>query len=411
MLPMSPDARRILLADADAFYVAVARLVDPEGAGKAPLLIVGGSADGRGVVTSASYEARAFGVHSAMPTARAIRLCPDALVVPVPFEACVQKGKEIRRALQQFTPVVDQASSDEFYLDMSGTERLYRDEPLGTTARRIRDAVRAATSLTVSIGGGTSKVVAKLAAGLAKPRAGREGAGVHIVDPGRELDFMRQFTLADIHGVGPRFQERLATHGLVSVEDALRHDVKVLQGWLGRNGGAWLYDRIRGIDGSHVPGDRQARSISRDETFAADLNDDAALAEHLLHLVDRATTDLRASGLRARTVTVRLRDADFTDRQASRTVRDAINSDRAVMAVARPLLLRLRAARPWPARLIGVALSGLVDEEAPAQLSLFAAAPEGMQDTTRDQAISQAMDELRSRFGRRAIVRGRTPRR
>jgi len=411
MLPMSPDARRILLADADAFYVAVARLVDPHGAGKAPLLIVGGSAEGRGVVTSASYEARAFGVHSAMPTARAIRLCPKALVVPVPFEACVKKGREIRRALQQFTPVVDQASSDEFYLDMSGTERLYHDEPLANTARRIRDAVLKATSLTVSIGGGTSKVVAKLAAGVAKPMPGSEGTGVHIVEPGRELEFMRQFALADIHGVGPRFQERLAKCGLVSVEDALRHDVKVLQRWLGKNGGAWLYDRVRGIDGAHVPGDRQARSISRDETFAADLNDDAALAEHLQHLVDRATTDLRASGLRSRTVTVRLRDADFTDRQASRTVRETITSDRAVMAVARPLLARLRAARPKPARLIGVALSGLVDAEAPAQLSLFQREPEGLADTKRDQALSQAMDELRSRFGRRAIVRGRTPRR
>jgi len=403
---MCPDVRRILLADADAFYVAVARLVDPGGAGKAPLLIVGGSAHGRGVVTSASYEARAYGVRSAMPTAQAIRLCPDALVVPVPFEACVQKGREIRRALQQFTPVVDQASSDEFYLDMSGTERLYRGEPLATTARRIRDAVREATSLWMSIGGGPSRVVAKLAAGVAKPLPGHERSGVHVVEPGQELDFMRQFALADIHGVGPRFQERLAQYGLVSVDDALRHDAKVLQGWLGRNAGAWLYDRVRGIDRAEVPGDHQARSISRDETFAADLTDDAALLDHLHRLVDRATTDLRASGLRSRTVTVHLRDADFTDRQASRTVREPITSDRAVMAVARPLLARLRAARPGPARLIGVALSSLLDAEAPAQLSLFQAEPAGLADTKRDQALSQAVDKLRSRFGRRAIVRG-----
>jgi DNA polymerase-4 len=253
-------------------------------------------------------------------------------------------------------------------------------------------------------------VVAKLAAGVAKPSPGREGTGVHIVEPGGELEFMRQFALADIHGVGPRFQERLASYGLVTVEDALRHDLKVLQGWLGKNGGAWLYHRVRGIDGAHVPGDRQAKSISRNETFANDVNDDAALREHLHHLVDRATTDLRASGLLARTVTVRLRDADFTDRQASHTVREAICTDRAVMAVARPLFKRLRAARPGPARLIGVGLSGLVDQEAPAQLSLFSTAPGGPQDTQRDQALSQAVDELRSRFGRRAIVRGRTPR-
>ncbi len=411
MVPMNSGPRRILLADADAFYVAVARLVDPEGAGKAPLLIVGGSAEGRGVVTSASYEARAYGVHSAMPTAQAIRLCPKATVVPVPVEACVEKGRAIRKVLQQFTPVVDQASSDEFYLDLTGTERLYHDEPLATTARRIRDAVKTATSLNVSIGGGTSKVVAKLAAGVAKPRPGQEGTGVHIVEPGAELAFMRQFALADIHGVGPRFQERLAQYGLVTVNDALRHDVKVLQRWLGKNGGAWLYERVRGIDSAHVPGDRRARSISRDETFAKDLDDNDALEAELNRLVDRATTDLRASGLTARTVTVRLRDVDFTDRQASRTVREAVTSDRAVMAVARPLLARLRAARPGPARLIGVALSTLQDAESPAQLALFSAEPDGVADTQRDQALSRAVDELRSRFGRRAIVRGRTPRR
>ncbi len=404
---MSPDVRRILLADADAFYVAVARLVDPGGAGKAPLLIVGGDAAGRGVVTSASYEARAFGVHSAMPTARALRLCPDALVVPVPFEACVEKGREIRRVLQQFTPVVDQASSDEFYLDMTGTERLYRED-LAATARRMRDAVRTATRLAVSIGGGTSKVVAKLAAGVAKPAPGREGTGVHVVEPGGELAFMRGFRLADIHGVGPRFQERLARFGLHTVDDALQHDLPVLRGWLGRNGGAWLYDRVRGIDPAIVPGDRRARSISRDGTFAKALDSDAALEQHLRRLVDRATTDLRASGLVARTVTVRLRDADFTDRQASRTVRTGVASDRAVLAIARPLLARLRAARPRPARLIGVALSGLREVEAPAQLALFPPEAGGLEDTSRDQAISQAVDQLRKRFGKNAIVRGKT---
>src|SRR5689334_12637438 len=134
--------RRILLADADAFYVAVARLVDPAGAGSARLLIVGGSAERRGVVTSASYEARAYGVRSAMPMARAVRLCPGAMVVPVPWEACAEKSRAIGTVLRRFTPVVEQASSDEFYLDLTGTERLY-DEPLAATGRRIRDDVQA----------------------------------------------------------------------------------------------------------------------------------------------------------------------------------------------------------------------------------------------------------------------------
>src|SRR2546430_9415170 len=167
-----------------SFYVAVARLADPEGAGKARFLIVGGSPEQRGVVTSASYEARAFGVHSAMPMARAVRLCPAATVVPVPWEACAQKSREIGAALRRFTPVVEQASSDEFYLDLSGTEELYGQEPLAATARRMRDAVIAETSLSLSIGGGTSKFVAKLAAGLAQPRPGQAADGVHVVGPG-----------------------------------------------------------------------------------------------------------------------------------------------------------------------------------------------------------------------------------
>jgi DNA polymerase-4 len=135
--------RRILLIDADAFFVAVARLVDPEGAGRAPLLIVGGSPEGRGVVCSASYETRAFGVRSAMPTAHALRLCPRALLVPVPRRACVEKSRAIRRVLERFAPVVQAASIDEWYLDLGGTEALYQHEPLEATARRVRDAVRA----------------------------------------------------------------------------------------------------------------------------------------------------------------------------------------------------------------------------------------------------------------------------
>src|SRR6266853_810599 len=184
------SARRILLADADTFYVAVARLVDPEGAGRAPLLIVGGTVERRGVVTSASYEARAYGVHSAMPMARAVRLCPGAMVVPVPWEACAAKGDQIRDVLVHFTPQVERASSDEFYLDLSGTERLYRDEPLAGTARRIREAVVDGTGLQVSIGGGTSKLVAKLAAGVAKPHPGSAADGVHVVAPGAEAAFL-----------------------------------------------------------------------------------------------------------------------------------------------------------------------------------------------------------------------------
>jgi DNA polymerase-4 len=167
---MPASVRRILLADADAFFVAVARMVDPDGAGRAPLLIVGGSRDSRGVVCSASYETRKFGVRSAMPISRALRLCPDALCVPVPRRACSEKSAAIRAVLERFAPMVEGASIDEWYMDLGGTEGVYHHEPLATTAMRMRDAVRAETGLTVSIGGGTNKLIAKLAVERAKPK-------------------------------------------------------------------------------------------------------------------------------------------------------------------------------------------------------------------------------------------------
>ena len=399
--------RRILLADADAFYVAVARLVDPGGAGRARLLIVGGSAEGRGVVTSASYEARAYGVRSAMPTARALRLCPGAMVVPVPWEACVEKSREIGGVLRRFTPVVEQASSDESYLDLTGTDHLYEGESLAETGRRIRAAVLVETSLSVSIGGGTSKLIAKLAAGLAKPRAGdADGArGVVVVPPGGEAEFMLQFALADIPHVGPKFQERLARFGLHTVRDAVRHDRATLIGWLGDREGAWLYARVRGIDAASVEAQREAKSVSRDETFASDLDDDAALAAKLLALADRASADVREAGLVARTVTVKLRDADFTTRQASRTLPHAVGSDRAVFVVARDLLTRLRAARRVPARLVGVSLSGLAAPSLESQLSLLEPMAEAL-ETERDRTIARVIDTVRERFGHDALGRG-----
>lgn len=399
--------RRILLADADAFYVAVARLVDPEGAGRAPLLIVGGGADRRGVVTSASYEARAYGVHSAMPMARAVRLCPGATVVPVPWEACAEKSVQIGAVLAAFTPAVERASSDEFYLDLSGTERLYHDEPLAATAGRIRQAVLATTGLSVSIGGGTSKLVAKLAAGVAKPRPGMPGDGILVVEPGAEADFMRRFSLADLPLIGPKFQERLALLGLHSVVDVLAHARGTLIKWLGEREGGWLYSRVRGLDASPVESREIPQSLSRDETFPRDIADDAALTAQLLRLSDHATADLRDGGLVARTVTVKLRDWDFTTRQASRTLTAPVKSDRAVYAVACELLAKLRTARRVPARLLGVSLSGLFHEEAATQLTLFHDEPDARIETDRDRTIARVMDEVRERFGPDAVARAR----
>jgi len=398
-----PASRRILLADADAFFVAVARMVDPDGAGKAPLLIVGGAPGSRGVVCSASYETRKFGVRSAMPISRALRLCPDALCVPVPRGECSRKHREIRAVLDRFAPVVQAASIDEWYLDLDGTDALYQGARLEAIAHRIRDAVHHETGLTVSIGGGSSKLVAKLAVEKAKPKTG--ATGVHIVPSGGELTFMRQHTLADIPGIGPKTTVRLAERGLRTVDDVLALDDAALSRLVGTSDAAWLAERVRGIDRGEVAEREEARSISRDETFDADLNDDVLLEGELTELVSRAGADLRGDALEARTVTVRIRDTDFRTRQASRTVDEALASDRALYAVARELLRKLRNDRHVPARLLGVALSNFTTPPAK-QLGLFDA-PRAPMETEKDRELSRAVDAVRARFGRDAIAAGR----
>jgi DNA polymerase-4 len=400
-------ARRILLADADAFFVAVARMVDPDGAGKATYLIVGGTRESRGVVCSASYEARKFGVRSAMPIARALRLCPEAMCVPVPRKVCGQKSREIRSVLERHAPVVEGASVDEWYMDLGGTERLYGHEPLAVTAARIRDEVREKTTLSVSIGGGTSKLVAKLAVERAKPKPGSGATGVHIVEPGDEARFLETFELAEIPFIGPRFQERLSHLGMRRVPDVLGYDLPTLTQWLGAREAAWLYDRVRGIDHGDVEAHGEAKSISRDETFPADIDDDDALARELLALVTRAAADLRADGLTARTVTVRLRDRDFKTRQASRTLPDGVISDRVILGVAHALLAKLRAARRTPARLLGVGLSSLAVDVAATQLSLFERRDAASGETDRDRTLAHTVDRVRARFGDKGLLPAR----
>jgi DNA polymerase IV len=389
----------VLLADADAFYVAVARLVDPDGAGRAPLLIVGGSADSRGVVCSASYETRKFGVRSAMPVSQALRLCPRAMCVPVPRRECSTKSRQIRAILHRFAPVVETASIDEWYMDLTGTEALYGGEPIERTAHRIRDAVREGSGLTVSIGGGSNKLIAKLAVEVAKPKPDTDRTGVHIVPAGDEGEFLTRFTLGEIPLVGPRFQERLKRHGMVTVRDVLAHDERTLVTWLGKRDAHWLLDRVHGVDHGKVSGDGELKSLSREDTFPADIGDDASLERELLRLVVRAAADLRAEGLTTRTVTVKLRDYDFATRQASRTLDEGVLSDRPIHETARALLRRLRSARRCKARLLGVSLSSLAPAPAPAQLAFFDAPAGTLAETARDRTLAHTVDVLRERFG------------
>ena len=397
-VPHPRPPRRILLLDCDQFFVQCARLADPEGAGREPLLLVGGSPAGRGVVTSASYETRVFGVRSGMPTATALRLCPRARVVPVPRRICGEKSRAVRGVIGRFSPLVEAASIDEAYIDLSGTERLYAGESLRDTAARIQAAVLQDTAIQTSLGGGTCKLVAKLAVERAKP------AGVHIVPPGEEERFLATFRLGDIPGVGPVFTEELRRFGLVLAADAQRLSERALVELLGEGRGEWLHRRAHGIDEGRVEPGHTPKSMSRDETFPHDLHRLADLERELLTLTARIGADLREGGYRARTITLRIRDADFRTRQASRTVPESLETDRAIHQVARELLKKLHGARRIGTRLLGVAASGLVPVGGASQLGLFG--EERTLETERDRRLDRAADAIRERFGHDALRRG-----
>ncbi len=409
--PLPP--RRILLVDADAFFVAVARQEDPEGAGRAPLLIVGGRPGSRGVVCSASYECRAFGVRSAMPIARALQLCPQAMCVPVPRQACSQKSRQIQQVLAQFAPVVQASSIDEWYCDMAGTEALYLHESLEATAHRIRNAVRDATGLRVSIGCGTTRLVAKMAVELGKPKPGNSANGVHAVSPGAEIAFLAQFRLADLPMVGPKLAARLQGMGLVTIAEAQAWNRETLDARLGEHTGGAIWRRARGIDDSIVANRETQKQVSRESTFAHDLHDDDQVERELLRLAVRVATDLRRQALQARTITVKLRDADFRTRSAQRTLMHPIESEQSVARAARALLRALRKRRRVGVRLLGIALSHFGDDSLrEPQLGLFPE-PAGRPDANepvegdRDRALTRALDRIRDRYGQASIVPAR----
>jgi DNA polymerase-4 len=380
------------------FYVQVARLEDPDGAGKEEYLLVGGSPTGRGVVTSASYSARSFGVRSGMPTAQALKLCPQARVAPVSRRTCSAKSREIREVLDELSPVVQAASIDEFYLDLSGTERLFHEEPLAETARRIREEVLKRTDISVSVGGGTRKLVAKLAAGRAKP------GGVLVVPAGEESLFMRTFDLREIPGVGPALAEKLRTMGLVTVEDLLPVDRVWLDQWLGSSRALWLWERAQGVDSSRVDPDHERKSVSSERTFHADLDEDRALDLELLRLVGSVGRTLRRKGLKGRTITVKIRDGDFKTRQASHTLPDPVESDGTVLSVARSLFMELRNRRRTSVRLLGIGVSSLVEGDGPPQLELFQGG--NSSESERDRVVSRVLDDIRGRFGDDVILPG-----
>lgn len=411
MMAGNSSVRSILLADCDVYYVQLARIADPEGAGKEPLLIVGGSAESRGVVCSATYEVRRYGVRSGMPISRAVRLCPQAMCVPVPRELCSQKSEEIVNVLQRFSPEVESASPDEAYLDLTTTmQTIYRGRTLENVAHTIRDAVLRETGLRISMGGASNKLVAKMAVEHAKPRDGAGGNGVYVVSPGDESSYLSRLALAEFPGIGPKFQEDLARIGWYKVEDVVGISLEDLKRRLGERSGEWLYDTIRGIDSSPVHQREEPKSMGREETFASDIMEDAQLERELLQLVDRVTSDLRESGYAAKTFTVKMKDSDFTLRSAARTLDDVVTTYHAVAPIAKELLNQLRRKRRVAARLIGITASQLARIGGEEQFALFDGDSADGMETSRHRELAAALDNVRERYGRGVIRFGTTSR-
>jgi DNA polymerase-4 len=311
--------------------------------------------------------------------------------------------------LDKFTPVVEGASIDEWYLDLTGTEALYHHEPLDTTARRIRAAVVEATGLSISIGGGPNKLVAKLAVEHAKPSKSPSAGGVHIVPHDGVAEFMDRVALAEIPGIGPKLQQRLAAVGLRMAREVLSTDSVTLSRWVGAKTAAWLHSRARGDSMTQVEAREHARQISREETFGQDISTAPQLESELRQLCAKAAGDMRGERLSARTVSVKLRTNDFETYSASRTLPDAVESDRGVTETAVKLLKQLRSKHTKPARLVGVALSNFSAGRLAEQLVMFdtPAVDRGtIVEQARDRDLSRAVDRVREKFGDDAIRTG-----
>lgn len=391
--------RRILHVDVDAMFVQCAVIADPEKLADEPLILVGGSPDGRGVVTSASYGCRSYGVRSAMPMSTAVRLCPRAVIVRVPGAMIRTKSHELAAALADWAPVMTMASVDEAYLDLTGTEALYHGEPLQETARAIQRQVKERVGLDVSVGGGSNRLVAKLATSFAKPR------GVFVVPPGGEEEFVGRLRIGDLIGVGPAFEASLGRRGITSMAALRALELSTMAEWWGEERASWLWRRCRGIDDSQVADYSGSRSVSSETTFRRDVEGDGELEEALLAQVVDASASLRGKELFARTITVKLRYADFQDRSRSRTLETPVQTERAIFAVARELLAHLRSRRGGRVRLVGVGLTNLDPAGDNAQGQLLEVAPPP--ESERDRALARAADRLRKRFGRDALRPGR----
>jgi DNA polymerase-4 len=401
--PVTPreqtSPRRILHVDMNAFFVACEQLRRPELVGKA--VIVGGSAK-RGVVAAASYEARQFGVRSAMASAQASRLCPHAVFLDGDHDYYGEISARVFEVFRQFTPLVEGLSLDEAFLDVTGAQRIFGDAR--SIAHSVREAVRSQIGLACSVGIATSKFIAKLATEFAKPRASRQriepGPGVFEVAPGGEIAFLHPLDVGMLWGVGPVTLEKLHGIGLKTVGDIANCQLRILELAVGEGHARHLHDLSHAIDDREVEPEREAKSIGSEETFSDDVVDRRELRKHLLRMSDNVARRCREDGFAASTITLKIRYGDFSNISRSRTVETPVDTSQAIIAVIDELLGEVDVQAGI--RLAGVSLRNFGQPDA--QLTLFDEPTQQSEDEWR--VASQAVDRIRKKFGDGAIGTG-----
>lgn len=379
----------------DAFFVSVELRRRPELAGQP--VVVGGTGN-RGVVAAASYEARRFGVHSALPSAIAKRRCPHAVFLPGDHAHYGEVSAQVREVFDRYTPLVEPLSLDEAFLDVSGSLRLFGDGV--TIGHRIRDEIRRELNLGCTVGVAPNKFLAKLASVEAKPRAHRDrieaGAGVTEVEPGREQVFLDPLPVKRLWGVGPATLEKLERIGIATVRDLRHIDLPVLSTAVGSNLATHLAALAVGADDRPVETDREAKSIGHEETYAQNLDTPAEIRTNLVRLADAVASRLRKASVGARTLTLKVRfDDGFTTITRSTTASEAIDSAEVIVSLLHPISETID---PSPGiRLLGVSGSNL----GPVfhQLTL----DEATDGAPVHGATDNALDVIRERFGADAI--------
>jgi len=384
--------RIIAHVDMDCFFVAVERLKNPDLIGKP--VIVGGDPTGRGVVSSASYEAREYGVHSAMPGSQAVRLCPDAIFISGSFGDYDHYSRQVREVLEQYTPLVQMASIDEAYLDLSGTERLY-GAPM-QMAQTIRDHILDETGLVASFGVGTNKLIAKIASDYGKPNA------ITIVLPGEEAGFLAPMNIRKIPGVGPRTEERLNSIGITKVHEIVDSEVNRLASRVGGIEHAQsLGKRALGQSDALVTTERERKSISKEITFREDISDQDYLISILRYLTEQVTGKIRGLNKKAYTVNLKFRYPDFETHTRAHTLEHATDQSAAVFESAKSMTLKA-VKFDRGIRLIGVGVSNFQSSDA--QIDLFQQGDN--KSNENEERRTEAIDRLREKFGFDSVVSG-----